>query len=383
MEDASMSDDTPSTSVPDKGKAPLDGIRVLEFAGIGPAPYAGMLLADLGADVLRIDRPERARLFPVMNAPIERGRRSLILDLKEPAAVETVLRIIEKADVLIEGFRPGVMERLGLGPDVALGRSPRLIYGRMTGFGQDGPLALSAGHDLTYLALTGLLHAMGPGWRQPVVPLNVAGDMGGGGAFLVIGVLAALIERERSGKGQVIDAAILDGAVSQLAIILGLRAGGLWDRPRGENFLDGGAPFYRTYKCADGKFVAVAALEPKFFAALIKGLGLDPWEHLPAQLDRAQWPILHAEFEGIFVKKPRDEWAALFDGADACVVPVLDFDEAAAHPHNIARATFMQVDGALHPPPAPRFSRSELKALAAVAPGEGGEAALKDWGVSR
>ncbi len=358
--------------------APLNGIRVLEFAGLGPSPYAGMLLADLGADVLRIDRPGGAELFPVRDAPVDRGRRSLVLDLKDAASIDLCLRIAEKADVLIEGFRPGVMERFGIGPDAALGRNPRLIYGRMTGWGQNGPLARTAGHDLTYLALTGALHAIGPADGPPVPPLNAIGDMGGGGAFLVIGILAALLERQRSGLGQVVDAAVLDGAVSQLAIILGLRNGGLWDGARGQNLLDGGAPFYRTYRCSDGKFVAVAALEPKFFALLVRGLGLDPAKVLPRQYDRAQWTALHSEFEAILGAKPRDEWTQLFEGSDACLAPVLDFDEAARHPHNAERTTFIEADGALQPAPAVRFSRSPATPNA---PSAGGEDALKDWGV--
>ena len=358
--------------------APLAGIRILEFAGLGPAPYGAMLLADLGADVLLIERPGAAELFGVPNPPVDRGKRSLVLDLKQASAVDFCLRIVEKADVLIEGLRPGVMERLGLGPDVALARNPRLIYARMTGWGQNGPIAQTAGHDMTFLALTGALHAIGPADGLPLPPLNLVGDMGGGGTFLVIGILAALLERQKSGLGQVIDAAIIDGTVSQLAMILGLRANGLWDRPRGENLLDGGLPFYRTYRCADGKFIAVGALEPKFFAELIRGLGLDPSYYLPRQYDRSQWPALHREFEEIFAGKPRDEWASLFEGSDACVVPVLDFEEAACHPHNAARSTFIEVDGKLQPSPAPRFSRSETSAGTYD---RNGEETLKDWGV--
>jgi alpha-methylacyl-CoA racemase len=359
--------------------APLAGIRVLEFAGLGPAPYGGMLLADLGADVLCIERPGPAELFAVPNPPVDRGKRALVLDLKDAPAVDLCLRIVEKADVLIEGLRPGVMERLGLGPDVALGHNSKLIYARMTGWGQDGPIARTAGHDLTFLALTGALHAIGPDGGLPVPPLNLVGDMGGGGTFLVIGILAALLERQRSGLGQIVDAAILDGAVSQLAMILGLRGGGLWRRPRGENLLDGGLPFYRTYRCSDGKFIAVGALEPKFFAELIGGLGLDPSHYLPRQYDPSRWPALHRDFEAIFAGKARDEWASLFDGSDACLVPVLDFEEAARHPHNAARSTFIEVGGKLQPSPAPRFSRSETSAGTHCGDGE---AALKEWGVT-
>jgi alpha-methylacyl-CoA racemase len=340
-----------------------------------------MLLADLGADVLRIGRPSGPELFPMQNTPVDRGRRPLMLDLKDALAADLVLRIIEKADVLIEGFRPGVMERLGLGPDAALGRNPKLVYGRMTGWGQAGPLARTAGHDLTYLALTGALEAIGPANGNPVPPLNVIGDMGGGGAFLVIGILAALLERQKSGLGQVVDAAILDGAVSQLAIILGLRGSGLWGGGRGQNVLDGGAPFYRTYRCLDGRYVAVAALEPKFFAALVEGLSLEVAKLGPLQYDRSQWPAMHRDFEAIFVTKTRDAWAALFEATDACVAPVLDFDEAARHPHNLARSTFMETDGNLQPPPAPRFSRSMTSLSGHAAPGDDGETALKEWGV--
>lgn len=361
--------------------APLSGIRVVEFAGLGPAPYAGMLLADLGADVLRIDR-KGSGLFPVSTAPVDRGRRSLLLDLKEAGSIDLCLRIIEKVDVLIEGFRPGVMERLGLGPGIALERNPKLVYGRMTGWGQDGPLSQTAGHDITYLALTGALHAIGPAEGLPVPPLNVIGDMGGGGVFLVMGILSALLERQKSGQGQVVDAAILDGTVSQLAIVLGLRGGGLWQEGRGRNLLDGGAPFYRTYRCADGKFVAVGALEPKFFAELVQGLGLNLQELAPIQYDRSRWPALHREFEAVFATKTRDAWAAQFETTDACVVPVLDFDEAARHPHNAGRSTFMEVDGNLQPAPAPRFSRSLTSFAGWNAPGEGGQEALADWGVA-
>lgn len=364
-----------------KSEGPLAGLRVLEFAGLGPTPFAGMLLADLGADILRVDRKGGPETFPVPNSPLDRGRRSLLLDLKKAESVALCLRIIEKADVLIEGFRPGVMERLGLGPDIAMDRNPRLIYGRMTGWGQDGPLARTAGHDLTYLALTGALAAIGPPDLPPSPPLQLIGDMGGGGAFLVIGILAALQERHRSGKGQIVDAAILDGVAAQLALVLGLRGGGLWPNPRGGNFLDGGAPFYRTYRCSDGKFVAVGAIEPKFFRALIQGLQVESAITLFQQYDRACWPKLHLEFERIFATKTRDEWAALFENTDACVAPVLDWDQAADHPHNAARCTFIKTDGTVLPSPAPRFSRSATPVPPNAAVGEGGEEALKEWGV--
>lgn len=357
----------------DVNTGPLAGARILEFAGLGPAPYGGMLLSDLGADVLRIERPDSgAGLFAAASAALDRGKRSLAL-LKKPSAIDLCLRAIEKADVLIEGFRPGVMERLGLGPEIALQRNPGLIYARMTGWGHDGPLAERAGHDLTFIALTGALDAIGPAEGPPVPPLNLVGDMGGGGTFLVIGILAALLERQRSGLGQVIDAAILDGVASQLSFVLGLRGAGQGSAPRGRNLLDGGLPFYRTYVCADGKYVAVGALEPKFFAELTGKLGLDPSLYLARQYDREAWPALHREFEEIFAAKPRDAWAALFEGS------VLDFEEAARHPHNVARSSFIETSGALQPAPAPRFSRSRASARSA---GGDGEAALKDWGVT-
>jgi alpha-methylacyl-CoA racemase len=358
---------------------PLAGIRVIEFAGLGPAPYACMLLADLGADVLRIARPDAAELFPVKDAPVDRGRRHLALDLKQPESIELCLRLAEKADVVIEGFRPGVMERLGLGPDTALARNPKLIYGRMTGWGQDGPLASAAGHDLTFLALTGALEAIGPADGPPVPPLNLVGDMGGGGVFLVIGILSALLERQKSGLGQVVDAAILDGVASQLVLILGLKAGGLWSGARGRNLLDGGVPFYRTYACADDKYIAVGALETKFFATLVQGLGLDASTLVPKQWDQSTWPALQQTLAETFGAKPRDEWAALFAKTDACVTPVLNFEEAARHPHNAARGTYLQSDGRLEPAPAPRFSRSKPKVPGQV--GEGSENVLKEWGV--
>ncbi len=365
-----------------QASGPLAGVRVMEFAGLGPAPFAGMLLADLGADILRMDRHGGPETFAVKNSPLDRGRRSIVLDLKDAASVATCFAIAEKADVLIEGFRPGVMERLGLGPDLVCARNPRLIYGRMTGWGQDGPLAKTAGHDISYLALTGALHAMGPAGKPPVPPLQLIGDMGGGGAFLVIGILAALLERERSGKGQVIDAAIVDGTAAQLALILGLRNGGLWSHPRGDNFLDGGAPFYRCYTCADEKFVAVGAIEPKFFAALIGGLELDVETFAARQYDRSDWPRQHAAFASAFMAKSRDAWAAVFDGTDACVAPVLDFDEAARHPHNIARQTLVTSAGSLAPAPAPRFSRTACDTHVAQRKNSDGVDALREWGVS-
>jgi alpha-methylacyl-CoA racemase len=362
---------------------PLTGVRVLELAGIGPGPFCGMLLADMGADVLRVDRLEAADLgLPI--APrfdvIGRGRRSIGLDLKQPAAVKIALTLAEKADVLIEGFRPGVAERLGLGPDACAARNPRLIYARVTGFGQEGPLAQAAGHDIDYIALTGALHAIGRAGERPVPPLNLVGDYGGGALYLAFGIACALTERARSGRGQVIDAAMSDGAASLMAIFYGRLAAGAWRDARGANAIDGGAPWYDVYEAADGKYVAVGAIEARFYAALIEGLGLDP-AALPERSDRARWPELRERIAAAFRVKTRDDWCAAFAGRDACVAPVLSLAEAPLHAHNRARQTFLERDGLAQPAPAPRFSRTPGR-LPRPAPrrGEGGAAALADWG---
>lgn len=339
---------------------PLAGLRVIEIASIGPGPLACMLLADLGADVVRVDRLEASGLGVPMAPRFDvnaRSRRSVALDLKSPAGVEAVLRLADRADVLVEGFRPGVAERLGFGPEACQARNPGLVYGRMTGFGQQGPLAAMAGHDLNYIALTGLLDAIGPAGGRPVPPLNLVGDYGGGALFLAFGVLAALFERQHSGRGQVVDAAMVDGAAVLGSIFHGLRAGGLWGGPRGGNLLDGGAPFYDTYICADGRHLSVAALEPKFFAELVQRLGLDPaWA--ARQYDRRRWPELRAALAAVLATQPRDHWAAEFADGDACVAPVLDLAEATRHPHAVARAAYVEVAGVTQPAPAPRFSRS-------------------------
>jgi alpha-methylacyl-CoA racemase len=364
---------------------PLEGLSVIEIAGIGPGPMACMLLADLGADVVRIDRTEASGLGVSMAPRFDvnaRGRRSLALDLKQPAGVATALRLIDRADVLVEGFRPGVAERLGLGPEVCLARNPGLVYGRMTGYGQTGPMAPMAGHDLNYIALSGVLDAIGPADGAPVPPLNLVGDYGGGALYLAFGVLAALYERGRSGRGQVVDAAMVDGAASLASIFHGLRAAGLWGGGRGENLLDGGAPFYATYACADGRFVAVGALEPKFFATFAQGIGLDP-RFLAAQYDRRQWPAMREAIAAILLREPREHWAAHFDGSDACVTPVLSLAEAPAHAHALARQAYVEVDGLLQPAPAPRFSRS-VPAAPGPAPeiGADGAAVLHDAGLN-
>jgi alpha-methylacyl-CoA racemase len=357
---------------------PLKGIRILEFAGIGPGPFCAMLLADLGAEVVRLDRkdgpPGSRQDF------VGRGRRSLALDLKSPAAIEAVLRLAETADAMIEGFRPGVMERLGLGPDACLARNPRLVYGRMTGWGQEGPLAQSAGHDMNYIGLTGALWSIGRPGERPVPPLNLVGDYGGGGMLLAMGLLAALLEARTSGRGQVVDAAMVDGAALLMAPIYAMLARGRWRNERGSNMLDGAAPWYDTYECADGRWISVAPIEPQFFELMLTKLGLDPARHA-GRMDPENWPELRAELAAVFRTRTRDDWAALFEGTDACVAPVLDLQEAPSHPHNQARGTFRQRDGAVQPAPAPRFSRTPAEPVGpAPLRGEHTRQVLQDWG---
>jgi alpha-methylacyl-CoA racemase len=337
---------------------PLDGVRVIEIASLAPAPFGCMILADLGADVLRVERAERCgpQARPPAD-PLVRGRRSIGINLKDPAGADLLLRLADDADVLVEGFRPGVTERLGFGPDECARRNPRLIYGRMTGWGQDGPLASTAGHDIDYIAISGALAPIGRAGERPVPPLNLVGDFGGGGMLLALGILAALVERARSGLGQVVDAAMVDGSALLTAFVYGMRATGAWQDERGTNLLDGGAPFYDTYRTADGGYVAVGALEPQFYAALLAGLGL-AGTGLPAQHDRSGWPELRRRFAEAFGGRNRDEWAAIFAGTDACVAPVLSFGEAPGHPHAVARSAFTEVGGITQPAPAPRFGRS-------------------------
>jgi alpha-methylacyl-CoA racemase len=362
---------------------PLQGVRILEFEAIGPAPFAGMMLADMGADVLLVDRPgssdlglKRERWYDVML----RGKRSVTLDLKSPGGAPAALELIGRADALIEGFRPGVMERLGLGPDTALARNQRLVYGRMTGWGQQGPLAPRAGHDINYIALAGVLQAFGRKGQAPVPPLNLVGDFGGGGMLLAFGVVCALHEAQRSGRGQVIDAAMVDGAALLAAMFHGFLAAQQWSEERGTNILDTGAPWYDVYETADRKYVAVGAIEDKFFAELVSRLKLTD---LPAQHDRSRWPEMRRRFAETFKTKTRDEWARIFEGADACVAPVLSWSEARAHPHSSARSAYLNVANVEQPAPAPRFSRTGA-AIAAPAPerGQGGDGALRDWGFS-
>jgi alpha-methylacyl-CoA racemase len=339
---------------------PLSGIRVVELAGLGPAPHAAMMLADLGADVVRIDRPGGGGLDVAgIDGLLLRGRRTLTLDLKSVQDRDDLLSLLQHADVLVEGLRPGVAERLGIGPDVCLSANPRLVYGRITGWGQTGPLSQDVGHDINYVGLTGVLHAMGSADRPPEPPLNVVGDFGGGSMLLIVGVLAALVERERSGLGQVIDAAMVDGTALLSQLVLSLRSTGMWNQARADNLLDGGTPFYRTYACSDGRFVAVGALEPPFFSALADGLGLDATV-TASRWDRSTWPGLHEALSARFAERSRDEWVEHFAGTDACVTPVLDFDEAAVHPHLAARSTYLTIDGVQQAAPAPRFSRSAV-----------------------
>ncbi|MEU2255734.1 CaiB/BaiF CoA transferase family protein [Nocardia xishanensis] len=343
---------TPSTATK---QGPLAGIKVVELAGIGPGPHAALLLADLGADVVRVQRPNLLPGF--MERPQWRGRTIVEANLKDPADIEKVLGLIEKADVLIEGFRPGVTERMGLGPDEALARNPRLVYGRMTGWGQDGPLADRAGHDINYISLTGVLNAIGRKGERPVPPLNMVGDFGGGSMFLVFGILAALVERQSSGKGQVIDAAMIDGALALSHMIWGMRGVGLWSDERGTNLLDTGMAFYDTYETSDGKYMAVGAIEPQFYAELLKGLEIDP-EGLPMQIDPNGQDQLKKLFAEKFKTKTRDEWAAIFEGTDACTTPVLTMTEATENAHIAARNGLVDIDGVVQHAPAPRFSRT-------------------------
>jgi alpha-methylacyl-CoA racemase len=360
---------------------PLAGIKVLELEAIGPAPFAGMLLADLGADVLVVDRPaesglglKRERWYDVMM----RGKRSVTLDLKSPQAVNAALELVGRADVLIEGFRPGVTERLGLGPDVALQKNPKLVYGRMTGWGQDGPLAPRAGHDINYIALAGVLHAFGRKGEAPVPPLNLVGDFGGGGMLLALGVACALLEAQRSGRGQVVDAAMVDGAALLATMFHGFLAAKQWSEERGANILDTGAPWYDVYETADGKHVAIGAIEDKFFAELVSRLNLSD---LPAQHDRARWPEMRRRFADTFKTRSRDEWCRVFEGSDACFAPVLGWSEARAHPHNVSRKSYVEISRVEQPAPAPRFSRTTAGVQRPPPErGQGGAEALRAWG---
>jgi len=360
---------------------PLHGLKVVEMAGLAPGPFGAMLLADMGAEVLRIERPGNGEgvhdpRFLLLN----RSRRCVAVDLKSADGVSTMKRLLSKADAFIEGFRPGVMERLGLGPDVCLKANPRLVYGRMTGWGQDGPLASAAGHDLNYIALTGALHSIGRKGEPPAIPLNLVGDFGGGGLYLAFGIVCALLEAVRSGQGQVVDAAMVDGAASLTTYMHGLRAEKSWSDTRGENLLDGASPWYQVYETKDGRYISVAAGEKKFYQELLRLTGLEN-ENLASRDDRANWPILRARLTEVFRGKSRDEWCALMEGSDVCFAPVLTIPEAIAHPHNRARGTFVEVEGVAQPAPAPRFSRSHPeKPRPPAVPGADSVDALTGWG---
>ena len=360
-------------------QGPLKGVKVVEFAGIGPGPFCGMLLSDLGADVVRIDRKGPGRASPADITA--RGRRSIALDLKKPEAVETCLRLIDEAEIIFEGFRPGVMERLGLGPEVALKRNPKLVYGRMTGWGQTGPLAQAAGHDINYIAISGALHAIGLG-DKPVPPLNLVGDFGGGALYLAFGLLAALTHARATGQGQVVDTAMTDGAASLMSMFYGMKAMGVWNGDRRANLLDGGAHFYDTYACSDGKWIALGSIEPQFYALLLEKAGLsDP--AFGAQMDRSAWPDLKAKLAAVIAQKTRAEWTAIMEGTDICFGPVMDLDEAPLHPHNVARETFVTVSGVVQPAPAPRFSVTPGQIQGPPpAIGANTETALADWGLT-
>jgi len=361
---------------------PLSGVKVIELVGIGPGPFAAMLLADLGADVVRVHRARSVeRGFDPGGVPImDRNRRSIGVDLKNPEGVETVLRLVESADALLEGYRPGVTERLGVGPDACLARNPKLVYGRMTGWGQDGPLASAAGHDINYIALAGALAHFGRAGEKPTPPLNLVGDFGGGGLMLAFGIVCAVLEARTSGQGQVVDAAMVDGAATLMSFVWGMKAVGAFREEQGTNLLDSGAPHYDTYETSDGKFIALGALEEQFYAEFLEKTGLAS-EGLPAVTDQSAWPALRQRFTELFMSKTRDEWCDLLEGSDACFAPVLPMSEAANHPHIKARGTIVEFEGLLQPAPAPRFSRTtaEIRS-AAPKPGEHTDEVLMEWG---
>ena len=361
------------------GSGPLSGVKIVEFTGLGAAPFACMLLSDMGADVVRVDRKGGRS---IRNDVLARGRRSIVLDLKEANDVGVALELIEKADAVIEGFRPGVMERLGLGPDAALSCNPRVVYGRMTGWGQTGPLAHAAGHDINYIALSGALHAMGRKGTPPAPPLNLVGDFGGGALYLAMGVCAALFEAQRSGKGQVIDAAMTDGAASLMAVFCSLSAAGIWTDTRDSNLLDGGAPFYDVYECADGGFVSIGSLEPQFHQLLLEKTGLAGDALFAAQMDRPNWPAMSEKMAAVIKTKSRDEWCAVMEGTDVCFAPVLTLSEAPSHAHNAARQSFVDRDGVVQPNAAPRFSRTPGGIQGPPVPaGSNTVEILQSWGI--
>ena len=363
---------------------PLSGIKIIEIAGIGPGPFAAMLLADMGAEVLRVDRSQAVRGGDPSKPPVDvlnRGRRSIGVDLKNPDGVQTVLKLVESADALIEGFRPGVTERLGIGPDDCLARNPKLVYGRMTGWGQEGPMAQAAGHDINYIALAGALEPIGRAGQPPLPPLNLVGDFGGGGMFLAFGVVCAILEAQRSGEGQVVDAAMVDGAATLMSMFHGFTAMGMWTDQRGTNLLDTGAHFYEVYETSDAKYVSIGSIEPQFYAELLRLTGLTDDPEFAGQHNRANWPALKARLAEVFKAKTRDEWVEIMEGTDVCFAPVLSIKEAPQHPHMAARGTFVDVNGLTQPAPAPRFSRTPGEiARPAAHPGQHTDEVLADWG---
>ncbi|WP_420412741.1 CaiB/BaiF CoA transferase family protein [Roseibium sp.] len=365
---------------------PLQGLKIVEFAGIGPGPFGCMMLADMGAEILRIDRePTGAQniegIEDQRKNSVARGRKSITLDLKDPDAIQTALKLIERADALVEGFRPGVMERLGLGPDVCLSRNPALVYGRMTGWGQTGPLSSAAGHDMNYISLSGALWSFGEKGRDPVPPMNLLGDYGGGGMFLAFGIVCALLQAQKTGKGDVVDAAICDGTAALMAPVYMWLACNRWQNQRASNRLDGAAPYYGVYRCSDGKWVSIAPIEEKFWALFLELLELDPAQ-VGDRHDQNRWPDIRRGFEAIIGAKPREYWCRLFEGTDICFAPILDLEEAPRHHHNAAREIFVERDGVLQPAPAPRFENSKVE-LPSQPPviGEHNGTALRDWGL--
>jgi alpha-methylacyl-CoA racemase len=364
---------------------PLTGVRILEIAGIGPGPFAAMMLADMGADIIRVDRAQSVMGGDPSAPPsdvLNRGRRSIGIDLKNPDGVATLLDLVESADALIEGFRPGVAERLGFGPDVCLARNPKLVFGRMTGWGQTGPYAQAAGHDINYIALAGALEPLGRAGEKPMPPLNLVGDFGGGGMLLAFGLVCALLEAKSSGQGQVVDAAMVDGAAVLMTMFHAFSAMGIWEPERGTNLLDTGAYFYEVYETSDGKYVSIGSIEPQFYAELMRLTGLDADDTMPRQQDRTQWPALKERFTELFKTKTRDEWCEIMEHSDVCFAPVLSLAEAPRHPHNVERGTFVERNGVVQPAPAPRFSRTvaEIQRPPSFA-GQHTDEALADWGI--
>ena len=361
---------------------PLNGFKIIELAGIGPGPFCGMMLADMGAEVIRVERIAAAQATEAPKDVLTRNRRSIAVDLKNPKGVETVLRLVEGADGLIEGFRPGVTERLGLGPEQCQARNPRLVYGRMTGWGQEGPMAQAAGHDINYISLAGALHAIGRPGERPVPPLNLVGDFGGGGMLLAYGMVCGLLEVTKSNEGQVIDAAMVDGTAALMAMFYSMSASGAFDTQRGTNLLDGGAHFYDTYETADGEHVSIGSIEPQFYALLMEKAGLDA-DYFQPQMNKGRWGELKAKLTEVFLTKTQAEWCDIMEGSDVCFAPVLNLIDAATHPHNVARNSYQEVAGVLQQAPAPRFSRTPAAAIQAPrVPGEDSASVLADFGLT-